>query len=136
MSETTCITKVNLLKRQHAVILPGYAEREEIAAATWTVQRSKSPRAGHALLRIYAACIGLSTRLGRESGVDYGDCSCDPMVYGGRVYGWLREQGATAEEVSTAGIEILKVVLESLFPREVEVEAEKKDSVDGGETAT
>lgn len=113
------IQKVKLLGQEHAVVAPSFAEREEIALAYATTR----PRGGVALLRAYAAAIGLSTRIGRQCKVDYAACKCDPLVYGGQVYGWLRERKVSPEEIAVAGLVCVQAAVTAMAPREPEVQA-------------
>jgi len=110
---------INLLGREHAVRLPLFAEREELVTAA--VEASK--RGLNTQLRILSAAIGLGSRLGAEAGADYVATRCEPLVYGGLVYGYLREKGATPSDIRTAGKTILDAVVLSLAPRESEVAA-------------
>lgn len=111
---------VKLLDQDHAVTLPPFAEREEIAVAHTRALRGN----GGTLPRASAAAIGLCTRIGRLSGVDYAACGCDPLVYGGRVYGWLREKGATLDDILIAGRVVVEQVNAALYPRKAEVDAQ------------
>jgi hypothetical protein len=110
---------VELLGREHAVRLPLFAEREELVSAAVEASR----RGLNAQLRVLSAAIGLGTRLGAESGADYAATRCEPLVYGGLVYGFLRERGATPVDIRTAGKIVLDAMALSLAPRESEVAA-------------
>lgn len=72
---------------KHAVVLPDYTAREELLAAYFALKDT----GGVGLLRVYAAMIGLCTRIGRRSGVDYQAERFDVLAYGGKVYAWLRK---------------------------------------------
>ncbi len=86
--------KVQLLGRAHTVATPqSLIEQEEIYIA-WR-EASEKPR-GLRIIRAAAAVVGMCTRIGRESGVTYAEAGCDPLVYGGKVYDWLRTQGPKA----------------------------------------
>lgn len=121
--------KVKLLG-EHAVTLPDFAAREELLVAYGESQKRK----GVALLRAYAAFLGLCTRLGRRAGADYGQHRFDALSYGGQVYGWLREQGLSTSEIAAAAVPLVEVVSEATFPRESEIAAQEKNS--GGDTGT
>jgi hypothetical protein len=135
----TSPTRIDLLGRKHAVTLPDFATREELFSA-WVEARNADNSAR--LMRVYSATLGLCTRIGRESGASYPACRCDVLAYGGLVYSWLRdppvnptaEPGdpkppkAKPEEIVKAALPILLLIAEATYPREVEVEAEKKDS--------
>lgn len=105
--------------RKHAVIMPDFAAREELLVAYGGAR----DRGGVALLRVYAAAIGLCTRLGREAGADYGAHRYDVLAYGGAVYGWLRQGGASVKLIAELGGPLIVSVSESLYPRQSEVDA-------------
>ena len=128
----TAPPQIELLGKPHAIILPSYAEREEIYVAWGQVQTGNPMRKYRAL----AAAIGLCTRLGRHAEADYVALGCEPLRYGGAVYGYLRDQGATREQVVTAGMTIIELVSDALFPREAEVAAELGKSEASAEPAT
>lgn len=127
------ITKLPLLGESHGLVLPEWAEREELAIGYSDLIRRLDQTEGATihpqLLRIYSAAIGLSVpRIGRrakeaDARTDYLKCSCSPLEYGGRVYGWLRGAGATPAEIQEAGLRCLEAVGNALAPRKEEVEA-------------
>ena len=112
------VQSITLLGRSHAIALPDFAAREELMVALGETQA----RAGSARLRAYAAALGLCTRLGRESGADYAGHRFDALAYGGAVYSYLREQGATPADVATAAVPLAAILAESTFPRQAEVD--------------
>lgn len=126
------VLSIALLGRQHAVVLPSLADREDLAAA-WLKARK---RGGGAVLRVNAAVLGLCTRLGRESEADFGASGCDVLVYGGAVYSWLRSQGVTPAALVEVAQPALMACLESLAPREEEVKAKEDFSEAGGAGTT
>lgn len=107
---------VEMLGSEHPVRLPGFVEREDLVVA-WAKHRFD----GMILRRVYGAAIGLCTSLGAASGAKYHASKCDVLTYGGLVYGYLREQGATVEQVCGVGSAIVNPLSEQLFPREAEV---------------
>lgn len=113
------LPKIKLLGENHAVILPKICEREELLLAFGPASQS----GGMPLIRVHTAMIGLCTRIGRKSGIDYFACNCSPLKYGGEVYSWLRSQSPppSQEEIVLAGVEITKLLAASTFPRESEV---------------
>lgn len=119
MANTAEIQRIELLGDKHAVILPDFAAREELAVA-WGQARD---RGGIALLRVLSAALGLCTRLGRQAGADYAKHRFDVLAYGGEVYGWLRSKGATPAEVRDAAMPVLVQVVRATFPTDDEVEA-------------
>lgn len=110
--------QIELLGRKHGVLLPDFATREELVASF----AATTSRGGTAVLRCYAALIGLCTRIGRESGADYAAHRFDPLAYGGQVYGWLREQDVSVANIGTVGIRLLNMVVLETFPRKAETD--------------
>jgi hypothetical protein len=101
----------------HAVTLPDFADREDLARA-WL----ESAQRGHrVVLRVYAAYLGLCTPLGRTSKADWSLSRCDALVYGGAVYSYMRDQGATPAQISAAALPLVGLIYEHLAPRETEV---------------
>ena len=119
-AKDTTITRITLLGEQHAVVLPDYAAREDLFLAH--VEAGKKRR-GNSLFRVLSAAIGLCTRIGGEkrANVSYAACGYDAMEYGGKVYSWLREQGASHEDIAREGRVVMDLVAINLFPREHEV---------------
>lgn len=125
--------KILLLGEHHALVLPEWAEREELAIAYADLIRRVDQVEGATihpqLLRVYSAAIGLSIpRIGRrakeaDARTDYLKCGCMPLEYGGRVYGFLRGAGASPTEIQDAGLRCLEAVGNALAPRQEEVEA-------------
>ena len=112
------VPQVEILGRKHAILLPGLAEREEIILALGDEDASPAVKR-----RARAAALGLCTRLGRESGTTLAAHGYDVLAYGGAVYGWLREQGATMMDVAVQGNACIDAVAMGLAPREAEVES-------------
>ena len=98
-------------------MLPSFAEREELAIA----YNDTHQRGGLALQRAFCAALGLCTRIGRECGTTYHQHKYDALGYGGAVYGWLREQGATPKQIAEAGLPCIIACCEALAPRQPEV---------------
>lgn len=113
--------KVKLLGREHTVVLPGFAEREELATARHEVATAKL--APFAKFRRLAAAVGLCTRIGRESGQTLSAHGWDLLSYGGAVYGWLREHGAEPKDLVAPGFACMEACAGNLFPRKSEVDA-------------
>lgn len=112
------IETVAILGRQHVASLPNFAARESLVLAAY----EWSDAADHRGYRIYAAAIGLSTGLGRAAKADFARSKYDILTYGGDVYSWLREQGATAVQIVEAGLPLVRSYAEAIFPRQAEVE--------------
>ena len=122
-------TFLDLLGKKHAIVLPDFAAREELMVA---YGESRTKR-GVALMRVYAAVLGLCTRLGRMAGADYTAHRFDVLAYGGAVYGYLREQGVTMEQLSQAAVPLVITISEATFPRQPEVDEAAGNS--GGDAA-
>lgn len=114
------LPKITIGGKDHTIILPDFAAREELAQAYFDCGRRK----GIAIFRVFAAAIGLCSRIGNEkhANVSYGDCRYDILDYGGRVHSYLREQGVTHEDIASQGKIILDLITSNLFPRAPEVE--------------
>jgi len=123
-------TFIDLLDRKHAITLPNFAEREELAAALHEVDHGKLT--SHQTLRRLAAGIGLCTRIGRESGLTYASHKYDLASYGGAIYGWLREQGVQPRDLVAPGRACLAECASSLMPREAEVQSHADFSAPAG----
>lgn len=123
---------VEVRGEKHAVIIPDdFAMCEELCVA----HLNAGEVGGVTQLRAYSAMLGLCTRLGRRAGVSYAAEGHAPLVYGGKVYGWLRKGGAdvtarptdpprpkaTIAEIVIAGKVVYPILLIATFPREEEV---------------
>lgn len=126
MPETDPLS-VSLLDKKHAVTMPDFSAREELVVAYGEAQSRK----GVALLRVYAAALGLCTRLGAQSGANYAKSRFDVLAYGGEVYSWLRAQGLTATQIAQAAVPVVVAVTEATFPRESEVTSAAGNSEGG-----
>lgn len=109
---------VTILGPQEVRIPPQFAVREELILA-YNDAGSFSARQ-----RVNSAVIGLCTPLGKAAKVDYVRARFDVLAYGGAMYGYLREQGASMADVATAAKPILEYLDKLLFPSEAEVVAE------------
>lgn len=104
--------KVTLLGRSHAVAAPpSIIEQEELYLAWRDARKS---RGGRGIPRAAAALVGMCTRIGREAGVSYAECGCDPVVYGGRIYDWLRTQPNGVDGLVAAADAISPVLMRAL----------------------
>jgi hypothetical protein len=111
---------VAIAGRSWPTALPSFAAREELCFAWSEMSQEAGPRAA----RVYAAALGLCCpSLAVAARADYDRSRNVPLVFGGAVYSWLREQGATTAQVVEAGVVVLQAIAEVLFPREAEVEA-------------
>jgi len=103
----------------HVVTPPGLSECREMCEA-WAEASGRMP-----ILRVAAAIIGLSTRLGPAAMCPlsaYTSRGCDVYGYGGRVYEWLAGRGATDAELLPAAQRVYDEVLaRRAFPSLAEV---------------
>lgn len=119
-----------ILGKPHAVVMPDFAVREELVSAYGDAAR----RGGSAVMRAYGAILGLCCpSLGRASGADYAAARFDALAYGGKVYGYLREHGASPADVAAAAVPLVVQVVEATFPRQEEVDAAMGKSPAGAE---
>lgn len=109
---------VTIAGKDYPLTLPDFAEREDLALAWHTAAAASD---GSALRRIAAAALGLCSALGKRSGAVWN--GRDLMLYGGKVYSYLREAKATIPEIMEQGGHAVALCAESVFPREVEVES-------------
>lgn len=123
--DTPAVPKITVLGKEHAVVLPNFAAREELAHA-----RSKSARRkGSAAFRVIGAALGLCTRLGRDeyANTSLVECDYDLHDYGGRVYSYLMTHGGDQDEIFAMGVKVLDLVEANMFPRAIEVEEARKN---------
>ena len=108
---------ITLFGREHAIRAPDlFVLREEIATilVDHTSERPVRRALGGAIL------LGCPTLL-RESRLDYKAAKFDILNFGGAAYSWLRERGATVDELVAAGVAVIELCTASLSPREAEV---------------
>lgn len=120
--------KVELLGERHAYRPPPFADRADILLGF----ARHADRDDLVAMRLMAATVGLATRIGERAKLSYTRLGCDVLAYGGAVYGWLREQGATDEQIVTAGIALYREVVGTHAPTKEEVKAEMGNSEGGG----
>ena len=111
------IETVTILGKQHVVTMPNFAARESIVQAAFEY----GPTGDQRFLRVYGAAIGLCTGLGRLAKADFARSKYDILTYGGDVYSWLREQGATGTQIVEQGLPLVRAIAQATFPREEEV---------------
>lgn len=107
------------------VALPLYVDREALLTQ-WHRAREEGAEPA-AMQRVCGALIGrCAPFIGRASKADWNGCGCDPRVYGGVVYSYLREQGMSVEEVGEAARTIVGLIVESLTARPTAEEVSKR----------
>lgn len=79
-----------------------------------------------ALGRAAGALLGRCSGLGKAAKADWVRAGCDPRVYGGEVYSFLREQGCTLEEVLAAARVCHDLLVEVLLGRPTSEAIEKR----------
>lgn len=108
---------VTLLGKTYPVRVPTqFAIREELVMAYQQAGDDFSRRQ-----RVLGAVLGLCTEIGKESKCDFVRANFSVLGYGGAVYGWLRERGASMADVAIQGTPIVAHLDTILFPREAEV---------------
>jgi hypothetical protein len=126
---------VTLNGQTSGIVCPEWAEREELLTA-WAEQlRGQARRESEGIeeltpqmLRVYAAAIGLGVpRIARQAEAadarsNYVGTGCNVLIYGGRIYGFLRGVGCSPAQVAEAGLAVLDLVAEKIAPRRTEVE--------------
>ncbi len=111
--------KVELKGEELAIVLPPFAEREDIAVG-YTTEAKKPRRQQRALIGALGLCVPGLKLGGLEL---YEELDLDLVKYGGRVYSAALEQGHKRDELITAAVKCFEVVCQSMFPREKDVEA-------------
>lgn len=110
---------VSLKGEDHPIVLPPFAEREDIAIG-YTSEAKKPRRQQRALIGALGLCVP-ALDLG---GVDlYEELELDIVKYGGRVYSQAMERGYKRDEIINAAVKCFGAVCQSMFPREKDVEA-------------
>lgn len=126
---------LTLVGKSWPVTLPGFAEREELAQAMFQAS-GKLNRSPGLSLRVAAAAIGFCTQVGQAAGATYARCDYDVLTYGGRVYDWLRKQGADQQTVATLGGQLIASCAQDLFPRAEEIKSKVSFTGAPGEAAS
>lgn len=117
--DTDKVPSITLLGREHTLSLPPSMFAREALVQAYFLDGQEGIR----LFIVVSAAIGLSTRLGRKgyADLDLAKCRFDVLVYGERMYEFLRSRGATQEEIVAVSLEVFKPLLANLFPTEGEV---------------
>ena len=123
---------IKIKDQNYPVELPDFATREELVEAYANSGKS-SRTVGYILVAITGVCCP-SLLQGLELG-RYEDV-LDPLRWGRALYSELRQNEMATGEVMNQGAELLKIILEDLYPREMEVEEGKSISPQGEEGQT
>ena len=108
---------VDLSGEKYPIILPPFAEREDIAVG-YSSEAKRPRRQQRALVGALGLCVP-ALELG---GIDlYEELDLDLVKYGGRVYSTAMEKGHSRDDIIAAAVECFTVVCNSLFPREKDV---------------
>ena len=111
---------VNIVGREWPVKLPPqFTVAEELVRSY-----GESVDDNGQFLRACGAILGIATKIGNEAGADYVKAGFRPLAYGGAVYGWLREKGATPKEIAELAAPLYARMRDRCFPRESEVSAQ------------
>ena len=128
---------VELLNARWPVIRPSFATIEEVTQAALAACNGVSTPGGLARFnRTYAAVLGICTQIGEKAGANWERSLCNPLVYGGQVYSYLREQGLTSDEIAPAAQPLVRWLLATAFPRKQEIKAKADFSRAGGDGST
>lgn len=127
---STLVT-INLLGKDWPVSAPegpsGFTSCEE-----WReMLRDSSEAQG---FRVMGSAIGLTTRVARDSGITLEKCGYKMLAYGGEIYGWLRQQGATNDELLIAAPICYRVLMPAKPPSEAEVKDKVNFTSDGAQS--
>lgn len=124
------MSTLKLLNKEWKIRVPrggeGFALGEQ-----WVAIAAKTGES--AAMRVAGAALGLCTDLGGDlklSAFDY-----DMLRYGGEVYGRLRMQGVSAQDIGAAAAPCYTLLTNLIAPRESEVAA-KVDFSGGGDSST
>ncbi len=111
--------------QEYSIVVPAlYIDRESLVILYQrAIERGGEPMS---LVRAAGALIGRCTALGRAAKADWSACGCDPRIYGGEVYSFLREQGCTVEEIVAAGKACYDECLATLMARPTVEAIEKR----------
>lgn len=123
---------ITLLGKTYAIVLPGFAEREDVAIS-YQAELKRPRRQTRALVGALGLCVPEFGLGGLEL---YEDLDLDLVKYGGRVYSAMMAQGHKRDEVTTAAVECFNAVCGSLFPRADEVDKAENFTDQGGEART
>jgi len=109
---------ITIAGKAYPVTLPDFVLRDDIVIA-WYEAAPKNDASK--LRRVAAAAIGLCTTAGAKSGAKFDGEAL--LLYGGKVYTSLREQGASISSIIESGGALVSICSDGLFAREAEVEA-------------
>lgn len=116
--------------RLDIVTLPSFADRQDLMLA----HHKAAKRTGLAFIRVCCAAIGLTTRIGRESGTDFTAHDCSVLAYGGAIYGHLTENGVGMAAIGREGGKILDHILAASVPTEVATAEKNSEAGEAGST--
>jgi len=115
---------ITILGAQHVTTQPpDFAAAEEVVLHLDRYRVAGGDAISLNTIRVLSAAIGfVLPGLAAAAGANWYGGGCDVLKFGGKVYGYLRERGATPEEVAAAGMEAVQMCAEKMFPRKSEVE--------------
>jgi len=123
------VERVEIKGRKHRVVLPGFAEREDLFVAYYS-DEAKRPRRRE---RVLFAALALSVpSLKAGTVADYEAAQLDPVVFGSRVYNRLRSADHSRAELLPAAVKAFEVIATNTFPREAEV-TDREDFTEAAE---
>lgn len=128
---------VEILGARWPLIRPCFATIEEVGQAALRACQEVAQVGGQGrFYRTYAAVLGVTTQLGDKAGANWERAQCNPLVFGGQVYSYLREKGATADQIATAAQPVVVWLLAEAFPREAAIKAQENFTGAGGGAST
>lgn len=110
---------VIILDQQFPVRLPNFAAREDLVDAA---VRALNADNATSYRRVCAAALALCSSLGPLTGADYKRSGFDVLDYGGVAYSYLREKGATLDDIYQKGQAVIVALRFQLWPRKPEVD--------------
>ena len=114
MAEDT--VTITILGGTHPLVLPPlFAVREEVAFGVAQGEEGQMRRA------LAAGILLCCPALLKRSKLDYKAAGFSMLNFGGAAYSWLREQGASLDEVLSAGLAAVRLCAAHLSPRAEEV---------------
>lgn len=100
--------------------MPSLATREDLVLRYGAAQDGGG---GLGVLRVLAAAVGLCSGVGPAAKASLPRVDYRILEYGDAVYSWLRERGATPQEIAEAGGACFAALVGQMAPREAEVDA-------------
>lgn len=128
---------IEIMGERLPLVRPDFGTAEELVQQLNAADGRVKQTGGVArVTRTRAAVLGLCTQLGDRAGASWVKCDCNVLEYGGRVYSYLREHGATQEQILQASTPIIGWLIQWLFPRDKEIVEKERFFGAGGGSST